>query len=316
MKIILTDCATLTYNNDISLDCFKQIGEVVYYQGLTREELLTAAEDTDIILCNKTVIDREVFEAAKKLKYIGLFATGYNNIDIDEARKRGVMVCNAGSYSTNAVAQQTFSYILAHYNAISQYDRFVKEGGWITSPTFSKLCYKTYELADKTIGIIGFGSIGQKVAQLALAFDMKVLVYTRTPKEYANVEFVDFDTLLQKSDIVSVHCPLNPQSEGMFDALAFSKMKDGAFFINTARGGVLSEKALFDALVSEKLSGAAVDVLTDEPMLEDCILMKAPNIILTPHTAWAPIETRNRLIKIVYDNIQGFLSGNVINSVV
>lgn len=316
MKIILTDCATLTYNNDISLDCFKQIGEVVYYQGLTREELLSAVADTDIILCNKTIIDREVFAAAKNLKYIGLFATGYNNIDIQEARKRGVMVCNAGSYSTNAVAQQTFAYILAHYNALSKYHNFVKEGGWITSATFSKLCFKTYELADKTIGIIGFGSIGRKVAQLALAFDMKVLVYTRTPREYPDVQFVDFDTLLKKSDIVTVHCPLNQQSEGMFSVDAFAKMKDGAFFINTARGGVLDEQALFDALNSKKLSGAAIDVLSEEPMRSDCVLMNAPNITLTPHTAWAPIETRERLIKIVYDNIQGFLSGNVINSVV
>ena len=304
MKIILTDCATLTYNNDVSLECFKQIGDVVYYQGLSREELLEAVKDADIILCNKTVIDREVFEAAKRLKYIGLFATGYNNIDIDEAKRRGVMVCNAGSYSTNAVAQQTFAYILAHYNAIGKYDNFVKEGGWITSITFSKLCFKTYELAGKTIGIIGFGSIGKKVAQLATAFDMKVLVFTRTPCEYPQVEFVDFDTLLQKSDIVTVHCPLNPQSQGLFNESAFAKMKNGAFFINTARGGVLEEKALFDALESGKLSGAAIDVLTVEPMQSDCVLQAAPNITLTPHTAWAPIETRERLIKIVYDNIQ------------
>ncbi len=317
MKLLLTDCATLQNDNDLPLDGFEKFGDVTYFDCITRDELLEAVSDVDIILCNKTVIDKEVMDRAKKLSYIGLFATGYNNIDTDEARARGIVVCNAGSYSTSAVAQQVFAYILNRYNAVEKYDNFVKSGGWKKSSTFSKLCFPTDELRGKTIGIIGYGSIGKRVAEIALAFEMNVTAFTRTPKEDSRVRFVtDLTALLANSDIVTVHCPLNPDSIDMFNRYAFSKMKPDSFFINTARGGVVDEQALRDALTSGHLAGAAVDVLKEEPMREDCVLADAPNITITPHTGWAPLTTRKRLLKIVEDNITAFLDNNPINVVV
>ncbi len=315
MKILISDCATLTQNNDLSLTVFEKYGDVVYNPNISQSELLDTAAGYDMILCNKTIIDKAVIEKAKNLKYIGVFATGYNNIDIQAAKERGITVCNAGSYSTSAVAQQVFAYILNHYCQISRYNDFVTSGGWQSSPNFSVLCYPTDELQGKTIGIVGYGSIGKRVAEIALAFDMNVLVFARTPKADGRVKFVSFDELLKQSDIVTVHCPLNEQSREMFDSNAFAKMRDGAFFINTARGGIVNEQDLASALKSGKLSGAAIDVLTTEPMAKDCVLLGVPNLTVTPHTAWAPIATRKRLIGIVEDNIIAFLKGKPKNTV-
>ena len=316
MKLLLTDCATLKANGDLSLDTFKQFGEVVEYENITRAELLTEAADTDIILCNKTVIDKEVFDSAPKLKYIGLFATGYNNIDTQYASKKGITVCNAGGYSTNAVAQQVMGYILMHYTKIPKYDAFVKSGGWKKSDVFSPLVFSTEEVFGKTLGIVGYGSIGKAVERAAKGLGINVLVYTRTIRENGETKFVDFDTLLSQSDIISLHCPLNEQSADMMNKEAFNKCKDGAFFINTSRGGTVDEDALFDALYTGKLSGAAVDVLKSEPQTEKSQLEKAPNIIITPHTAWAPLATRKRLLGIVEDNIKAFLAGKPQNKIV
>ena len=315
MKIVLTDSITLLSNNDLDLTVFEKYGEVKYYDALWGEELKDAVKDADIILCNKTLINKDVLDTAKNLKFIGLFATGYNNIDTVYAKEKGVTVCNAGSYSTNAVAQQTFAYILNHFSAVNRYNDLVKSGGWITVPTFSMLCYPTDELADKTLGIIGFGSIGKKVSEIAKAFDMKVLCFTRSQKTAEGVEFTDLDTLLKTSDIVTAHCPLNDESRLMFNKEAFSKMKKGAYFINTARGGIVEENALAEALNSGHLAGAAVDVLQNEPMTEDCPLLNAKNIIITPHTAWAPLATRERLLGIVINNIDAFLEGKPVNVV-
>ncbi len=315
MKILIADCSTLAQNNDLPLTVFQEYGDVVYNPNISRDELLCTVHEYDMILCNKTVIDKPVIEKAKKLKYIGLFATGYNNIDIIKAKEHGINVCNAGSYSTSAVAQQVFAYILNHYNAINRYNDFVQNGGWQCSPTFSVLCFPTDELRDKTIGIIGYGSIGKRVAEIALAFEMKVLVYTRTPKDDTRVQFVTLDELLKNSDIITPHCPLNDQSREMFNKETFAKMKDGAFFINTARGGVVNENDLADALKSGKLSGAAIDVLTQEPMSDNCVLKGIPNLIITPHTAWAPLATRERLLHIVENNIIAFLNGKPTNKV-
>ena len=316
MKLLLTDCATLKANGDLSLDTFKHFGEVVEYENITRAELLTEAADTDIILCNKTVIDKEVFDSAPKLKYIGLFATGYNNIDTQYAAKKGITVCNAGGYSTNAVAQQVMGYILMHYTKIPKYDAFVKSGGWKKSEVFSPLVFSTEEVFGKTLGIVGYGSIGKAVERAAKGLGINVLVYTRTIRENGETKFVDFDTLLSQSDIISLHCPLNEQSADMMNKEAFNKCKDGAFFINTSRGGTVDEDALFDALYTGKLSGAAVDVLKSEPQTEKSQLEKAPNIIITPHTAWAPLATRKRLLGIVEDNIKAFLAGKPQNKIV
>ncbi len=313
MKILIVDSATVKSNNDLSLEVLKKYGTVFEYPSISREELLKEVKDTDIILTNKVVIDREVMDNAPRLRYIGLFATGYNNIDITAAKEKGIVVANAGSYSTNAVAQQVIAYILMHYTQISKYDDFVKQGGWLKSKCFAPLGFSTDEVYGKTLGIVGYGSIAKAVEKAAEALGMNVLVYTRTPKDAP--KFVDFTTLLNNSDVISMHCPLNEQSKDMMNDEAFSKCKDGAFFINTARGGVVDEAALFNALESSKLSGAAVDVLKSEPMSDDCLLLKAKNIIITPHTAWAPLKTRQRLLDIVCDNIEGFLNGTPKNNV-
>ena len=308
MKILIADYLTLTQNGDVSLDVFKNFGEVTYAENIARDELLSSIEKYDAILCNKTLLDREALEKAKRLKYIGVFATGYNNIDMTAAKEKNITVCNAGSYSTNAVAQQTFAYILEHFNKVCEYDALVKQGEWTRSRTFSILAAPTDELAGKTIGIVGYGNIGKKVADIALAFSMNVLVYNRSKKQDDRVKFVSLDTLLSNSDIITLHCPLNDDSLNMIDKKAFDKMKRGALFINTARGPLVVEEDLFEALKENKIF-AAVDVLREEPMRKDCILKDAPNIIFTPHTGWAPRTTRQRLIDISVKNLKGFING-------
>ncbi len=315
MKILLTDSITVRNNGDISLDAFSQFGEITEYDNIDRTELLKEVVDTDIIICNKTVIDREVLENAPKLKYIGLFATGYNNIDIEAAKEKGIPVCNAGGYSTNAVAQQVIAYILMHYTKIREYDDLVKNGGWIDYKVFCPLCFTGDEVYGKTLGIVGFGSIGKAVKKAAEGLGMRVIVNTRTVRDDGDTEFVDLDTLLKESDIISLHCPLNKDSEDMMNKETFAKCKNGAFFINTSRGGTVDEEALAEALNSGKLSGAAVDVLKKEPMSKDCPLINAKNIIITPHTAWAPKATRERLVEIVIDNLKSFLDGKIKNNV-
>ena len=318
MKILLTDCATLSLNNDLPLDCFESLGDTVYYQNIDRETLLREVLDTDILLCNKTVIDAEVMSAAKELRYIGLFATGYNNVDIDYAKSRGITVCNVPAYSTNGVVQLTFSFIFELFGNLSRYRASVNNGDWKRSKVFSYFPYPIYELSGKTIGIVGYGSIGRAVAKAASAFGMKVIVHTRTVRaEYMKdgVEFVDFGRLLSESDIVTLHCPLNRESEKLMNREAFSKMKKGAVLINTSRGPVVDEAALRDALLSGKLMGAGIDVLETEPMREDCPLFGIENCIITPHIAWAAAETRQRLMEIAENNLKSFIDGNPVNTV-
>lgn len=315
MKIVLTDAQTVL-DNLVNADILKQFGEVEEYGLLRYNEVAEKIADADMVVCNKTLLDKNTLRLAKKLKYIGLFATGYNNIDIDYCKAHNIAVCNAGSYSTNAVAQHTFALILEHFNNTSNYNKYVQDGRWKRSKTFSPFVYPLSELAGKTLGIVGFGNIGRAVAKIANAFEMRVIAYNRSEKQADEGEFVSFETLLEQSDIVSVHCPLNSESENMFDKNAFAKMKKGALFVNTARGGVMVEQDLFDALQSGHLGGAAIDTLKVEPMEEDCILMGAKNCIMTPHIAWAPVETRVRLMNIVADNIRAFLNGTPQNRIV
>ena len=315
MKIVLTDAQTVL-DNLVNADILKQFGEVEEYGLLRYDEVAEKIADADMVVCNKTLLDKNTLRLAKNLKYIGLFATGYNNIDIDYCKAHNIAVCNAGSYSTNAVAQHTFALILEHFNNTSNYNKYVQDGRWKRSKTFSPFVYPLSELAGKTLGIVGFGNIGRAVAKIANAFEMRVIAYNRSEKQADEVEFVSFETLLEQSDIVSVHCPLNSESENMFDKNAFAKMKKGALFVNTARGGVMVEQDLFDALQSGHLGGAAIDTLKAEPMEEDCILMGAKNCIMTPHIAWAPVETRVRLMNIVADNIRAFLNGTPQNRIV
>lgn len=315
LNIVLTDCNTVT-SGDIDLSVLEKFGNVVYYTESKPEEVPERIRDADIVVLNKTVIGEAELKHAAHLKLIALLATGYNNIDIDYARKIGITVCNAGSYSTSAVAQQVFGFILANATKTAEYDRDVKNGVWIRSRLFCFFSHPTYELKGKTIGIFGYGAIGHRVAEIARAFEMNVIATTRTPKTDDIAKFVDFETLLTQSDYISVNCPLNDSTREIFNAEAFSKMKKGAYFINTARGGVINEHDLGNALKSGHLSGAALDVLTSEPMRDDCPLINAPNITFTPHIAWAPFETRVRLLSIVEENIRCFLNGtpkNVVN---
>lgn len=315
MKIVLTDAQTVL-DNLVNADILKQFGKVEEYGLLRYDEVAEKIADADMVVCNKTLLDKNTLRLAKNLKYIGLFATGYNNIDIDYCKAHNIAVCNAGSYSTNAVAQHTFALVLEHFNNTANYNKYVQDGCWKRSKTFSPFVYPLSELAGKTLGIVGFGNIGRAVAKIANAFEMRVIAYNRSEKQADGVEFVNFETLLKESNIVSVHCPLNSESENMFDKNAFAKMKKGALFVNTARGGVMVEQDLFDALQSGYLGGAAIDTLKVEPMEEDCILMGAKNCIMTPHIAWAPVETRVRLMNIVADNISAFLNGTPKNQIV
>lgn len=314
MKIVLTDAQTVV-DELVSAEPLKELGEVISYGLLRYEEVAEAIADADVVIVNKTLMDAQTLRLASHLKYIGLFATGYNNIDIDYCRQHGITVCNAGSYSTSAVAQHTFALILEHFNNIARYDQYVQDGRWKRSPTFSPFVYPLNELAGKTLGIVGLGAIGTAVARIANAFDMNVIAFNRSCKSVPGVTQVDLETLLSQSDVITVHCPLNEDSENLFNKNTFSKMKKGALFVNTARGGVMSEEDLYEALQSGHLGGACIDTLRVEPMEEDCVLMKAPNCIITPHIAWAPVETRQRLMNIVKTNIQNFLGGSPTNVV-
>ena len=314
MKIVLTDAQTVT-DALVTADCLDEFGEVVRHGLLRYEEVAEAISDADMVICNKTVMDAHSLRLADKLRYIGLFATGYNNIDIEYCRAHGITVCNAGSYSTDAVAQHTFALILEHYSSTAMYNQYVQDGRWKRSPTFSPFVYPLNEISGKTLGIVGLGTIGKTVAKIAQAFNMNVIACNRSPRDVPGVEQVSFGELLRTSDIVTVHCPLNEDSKGMFNRDSFARMKPGALFVNTARGGVMVEDDLREALLSGHLGGACIDVLSVEPMEEDCVLMGVPNCIITPHIAWAPLETRQRLMRIVADNIRAFLSGSPKNVV-
>ena len=316
MKIVILDAATLTINNDIDFSIFDRFGEVKIYDFTKDEEIPERIKDADVILCNKSSMSEKDLSGAKNLKYIGLFATGYNNVDLEYTRKHGITVCNAGSYSTEAVAQHVFAFILHYYNTISRYDEFVKNKGWINTNKFSPFM-EMKELFGKTIGIIGYGSIGQKVAVIANAFGMNVLAYSRSAlKEKIQSDEVTYaavDEILGKSDIVTIHCPLNKDSEKMCNKEFFTKMKKDSLFINTSRGGVVNQEDLMWALNNNVIQYAALDVIEKEPMPEDCKLIETKNLVITPHAAWAPLETRERLIKIVSKNLQKWVAATPIN---
>lgn len=315
MKMLITEAAVLSKNGDVSFEPLKAFGELTVCENMSYSELLEAISEYEVLFCNKLPINAEVLNRAKKLKYIGECATGYNNIDIEYCRQNGITVTNAGEYSTQAVAQQVFAYILAHFSRTEKYNTFVKEGGWIKSPVFSPVITTTDELFGKTIGIVGYGSIGRQVAKIAEAFGMRVLVHTRTIRDNL-ASYVSLEELLGSSDIISLHCPLTAENSEMMNADTFSKCKAGAYFINTARGGLVNEQALVDALESGRLSGAAVDVISAEPMKADCVLMNAPNITITPHSAWVPVSTRKRLLGIVAGNLEAYLNGTAQNKIV
>lgn len=317
-NIVITDWSTMSMTNDVSYTKIEDIAKSLKVYELTPYDDNTIIErigSADILLCNKTPISRKVMENCKNLKYIGLFATGYNNIDIQASKELGITVCNAGEYSTNAVAQHVFAMILNHYSKVEAYNQEVKNGNWISSSTFSYFPYDTYELANKTISIIGYGSIGRQVSKVADAFNMKVLINTRTIPKDCPYRLVSIEEAFKEGDIVTLHCPLTEKTKSLVCEDTLSLMKPTSILINTSRGGTVDEVALSKALKDSKISKAYLDVLAQEPMSHNTPLMNTPNIVITPHVAWSPLETRNRLIDIVVNNLQGFLNGDIINKV-
>lgn len=315
IKTVILDADTVT-GGDVSLSPITDICDCEIYGFSTDEELIDRIGDAEAVLTNKCRITRKVIDACRNLKFIGVFATGYNNIDIVAAKEKGICVCNVPGYSTDSVAQHTFALILHHYSSIAKYADTVANGDWVYSKLFTYFNIPFYELSGKTLGIVGYGAIGKKVAKIALAFGMKVLIYTRTaPQNDDTVEVVSLDELMTRSDVVTLHCPLTDKTEKMINERTLSLMKEGSLLINTSRGGVIDEPALATALKNGKPAAAGLDVLTLEPMREDCVLRSLDNCYITPHIAWAPKETRDRLIGMVADNIKGYLCGNIINNV-
>lgn len=313
MKIVILDKCTVT-RGDIDMTPIDAFGEVDYYDLLSKEEIIKAIKGADALICNKAKIDREIIEGST-LKFIGVFATGYNNIDTVAASEKGIVVCNVPGYSTDSVVQLTISFILELAGNTAGYVRSVANGDWKRSRNFSYFCYPINEIKGKTLGIYGLGTIGIAVAKIANAFGMRVIAYTRTKKDVDGVELVSKEDLFKESDFLSFHCPLNEDSALAVNKDTLALMKPTAFLINTARGGVVDEVALRDALDNEIIAGAALDVLTDEPMADDCVLFGAKNCIITPHIAWATYEARTRLIAKIVENLDAFNKGNPINVV-
>ena len=314
MKIAILEAKTVS-RGDVSFDEIYKLGEVREFPLTPVDKIVENVGDAEIVLCNKTPFTADVLRACPNLKYIGLCATGYNNVDIKTCNELGITVCNVPAYSTAAVAQLVFSFILHFASRTSAYNKFVRNGGWIKSETFSDFLYPIQELAGKTIGIIGYGSIGRKVAHIAQAFNMNVIVNTRTAKQDGSVKFVGLKELFSDADVITAHCPLTEETLGLINKETLSYCKPSCVIINTSRGPVVNEQDLADALNSGKIAGAALDVLCQEPMAEDCPLIGAKNCIITPHIAWAPLETRERLVKVVAENVKAFIEGYPINTV-
>ncbi len=317
MKIVILDAYT-SNPGDLSWDKFEALGDFTAYDYTAPEQTAERMADADAVITNKTVITREAIEGAKNLKYIGVLATGFNIVDVECTKEKNIPVCNVPTYSTAAVAQLTFALITEIYNQIGVHSAAVHAGEWTKSRDFSFCKTPLICLENKTIGIIGFGKIGSAVAKLAEAYGMNILCYVPRAKpqpEIENFRFVSLDELLESSNIVSLHCPLTPETKGMVNEEFIGKMKKSAVLINTSRGAAIDEKALADALKSGRLYAAGVDVLSTEPPKADNPLLDCENCFITPHIAWAGFETRVKLIDIVYENLKSFIDGKVINNV-
>lgn len=316
MKIVILDGYALN-PGDLSWECLNRFGDVTVYDRTPAELIIPRIGDAEIILLNKTPITDETLAVCPSVKLICVLATGYNVVDCDAARKRGIPVCNVPAYGTAAVAQFTFSLLLELCNAVGHHSDSVHKGDWCRSIDFCYWQTPQMELAGKTMGIIGFGRIGRAVGTIAKAFGMRVIAYNRSrcTEGEAIGEYVDLDTLFRQSDIISLHCPMTPQTEGIINASSIAKMKDGAILLNTARGQLVIEEDLAAALAAGKLRGAAVDVVTKEPMEATNPLLNAPNCIITPHMAWSPVESRQRIMDCTVHSIQAYMDGNPVNTV-
>lgn len=317
MKIVILDGYT-TNPGDLSWDFLEKFGTYTVYDRTPEDKIIERAKGCDVIITNKTPVRAETIAQLPELKFIALLSTGYNVVDVDFAAERGIPVSNVPCYSTSAVAQLVFAFILEFTNRVSLHSEAVHSGEWSSCPNFCFWKSPLTELQGKTIGIIGYGKIGKAVANIAEAFGMCVLASSRSAAVGGcdgNVKFVTVDELLEKSDFVTLHCPLTPQTTGMVNAEFISRMKNSAYLINTSRGPVVDENALAAALKSGRLAGAGIDVMTVEPPKAENPLFGCENCLITPHIAWAGFETRTRLIGIVEENLGAFAQGKPINTV-
>lgn len=317
MNIVVLDGYTLN-PGDLSWKKFDSIGKIKVYDRTDSCDILDRIGTAPYVLTNKTPLDERVFASCPSLKYIGVLATGYNVVDVEAAKKRGIIVTNIPTYGTTAVSQFVFALLLELCHHVGHHSQRVAENAWAECPDFCFWDYPMMELFGKTIGIVGMGRIGHATAVIANGFGMKVITYDAfVNKSFVSegIEYVSLDELLSKSDIVSLHCPLFKENTKMINANTISKMKDGAIIINTSRGPLIDEDALFDALKSKKLGGAALDVLTVEPPKGVNRLTTLDNCIITPHIAWAPKESRARLMDIAVENLRSFNNGTIVNCV-
>ena len=301
---------------DLSWDGLKTLGNCEIFERTPPGQVVERAKESEIILTNKAIVNAAAIEALPKLRYIGVLATGYNVVDIEAARKRGIVVANVPAYSTMSVAQATFALLLELTNRVGLHDRRVHNGDWVSSRDFCFWEGTFTELAGLKIGIIGFGTIGKAVAGIATAFGMEVLTTTRTGKPVDGARSVDLETLLAESDVISLHCPLTEATKHFINDKRLAAMKPSALLINTSRGPLVDEAALASALNESRIAGAGLDVLSTEPPAAINPLLNAKNCIITPHVAWATRSARQRLIATAVDNVRAFLAGenrNVVN---
>ncbi len=315
MKIVVLDGFTVS-RNDLRWSALEECGEVVVYDSTSADEVVERCVDADMVLTNKVVLDAIVLQQLPQLKYIGVLATGYNVVDLNEATMRNIVVTNIPSYSTLSVAQMVFAHLLNVVNRVEYYAERNRQGGWCECGSFCYLDHPLFELSGKCIGLVGLGNIGMEVARIAAAFDMKIVAVTsKTGVLPYGIKSVTMDELFAMSDIVSLHCPLTEDTRELVNAYRLSTMKSSAILINTGRGGLVNEVDLADALNGGAIAAYCADVLCVEPPHEDCPLFTAKNSYLTPHIAWATREARQRLMTICTENIKAFLAGKPVNVV-
>lgn len=320
-KAVILEAAAVS-PGDLSWAPVTALCDTVLFDNTTEEEKWDRIRDAELVLTNKVIIDEAVLAQFPSIKYIGVCATGYNVVDLDAAAKRGIPVTNVPAYSTDSVAQHTFALLLDLASKITMHAQSVKNGDWTRVNTFCYWNAPIIEIHGKTLGIYGFGHIGKEVAAIAKCFGMRVLVYTAHPEKYRSYEdsrlqFTDADTLFRNSDFITLHCPQTKETTGLICSETIEKMKQGVILINVARGGLVNEQDLAGALKSGRIGGAGLDVIGHEPMQPDHPLLEAPNLLITPHIAWATIEARTRLIETVGANIRAWMEGapqNVVNA--
>lgn len=316
MKIVVLDAYTLN-PGERRWEELEELGEVVVHDRTAQLDVVRRAKDAEVVLTNKTILDGFILNLLPKLKYIGVLATGYNVVDLDVARQRGIVVTNIPAYSTQSVAQMTIAHLLNITQRVAHYAHEVHNGVWSAQPDFCYWNTPLIELAGKKIGIVGFGNTGQATAQIAEALGMEVWVYTSKPKKSLPKKYqkVTLNELFSACDVVSLHCPLTAENKEMVNSFRLSLMKQGAILINTSRGGLIDEKALEQALLSGKLLGAGLDVLSSEPVPNGNPLLKLKNCFITPHIAWATRESRMRLMNQAVENLKAWMEGRTINNV-